>query len=321
MAEILSQEEVDALLQGISNGEVQTEQSPHPPEGEVSPFDFRQQEQLLLERMEDLEIVFQRFSKNARGSLGELFNKAVEVEQTEKVASSFSDFMKGIPVPTGLAVLKVEPLRGAALMVLEAKLVFSFVELLLGGSKVEGVKVEGRDFTPIEMRIIRRVVGRLLEDLGRAWEVLYPLRFELEKVELSPQLAAVIPPDEAVLTTRFTVELEEPVGTVTLCFPSSVLKPVREAIIQGEKERPEDPKWHRALREALMRVPVQIEVELGRLMMPSKEVVEFEKGKVIKLPTGVDDELVVRVQGLPLFRGTPGLARGQRAVKITATGG
>ncbi|HEX15493.1 MAG TPA: flagellar motor switch protein FliM [Deltaproteobacteria bacterium] len=319
MAEILSQEEVDALLQGIIEGEVETEGAPAPSEEEVTRFDFRQQERLLLERMENLGIVLDRFSKNVRSSLSDLLHKAVEVDLSGRKALLFSDFIKGIPVPTGLAILKVEPVKGAGLMVLEARLVFSFVELLFGGPKVEGTKVEGRDFTPIEMRVIKRVVGILLEDLRKAWEALYPLRFELEKVELSPQLATVVPQDEAVLTVGFTVELEDPVGAITLCLPSSVLKPVREALGRGEREKPaEDPRWRRALQEALMRVPVTVGVELGRIEMPPRKLIEMKEGDLLRLPTGVEDELVVKVQDLPLFKGTPGLSRGQRAVKITS---
>ena len=319
MSEILSQEEVDALLQGISEGEVETEKAPPVSEEGIVPYDFRRQELLVLERMESVGLVFKRFSKNARSSLNELLHKAVEVDLSEWQALSFSDFIKGIPVPTGLALLKVEPLQGSALLVLEAGLVFSFVELLLGGPKVEGTKVEGRDFTPIEMRVISRIVKILLEDLKKAWEVLYPLRFELEKVELSPQLAAVVPQDEAVMAARFTVELEAPVGAITLCLPASVLKPIREELLRGERLQARgDPHWRKALHEALMRIPLTVEVELGRIKMLPRRILEMKEGDVLRLPTGVEEELLVKVQKVPLLKGVPGLSRGHRAVRITS---
>lgn len=205
------------------------------------------------------------------------------------------------------------------MLVLETRLVFSLVELLLGGSKVEGTKVEGRDFTPIEMRVIRRIVKLLLDDLKKAWEVLYQLHFELEKVELSPQLAAVVPQDEAVMVARFAVELEAPIGTITLCLPTSVLKPIKEELLQAERpQAKEDPQWRKALQEALMRVPLKVEVELGRLRLSPRRILEMKQGDLLRLPTGVEEELVVKVQRVPLFKGVPGLSRGQRAVRITS---
>ncbi|RLA87518.1 MAG: flagellar motor switch protein FliM [Deltaproteobacteria bacterium] len=318
MSQILSQEEVDALLQGISNGEVETERAPAPQE-EVVVYDFRQQERLLLEGMESLGIVFDRFAKNMRGSFTDLLHRVVDVNLAGKKGMGFSEFIDSLPVPTSFNILRVGPVNGSALLVIEAKLVFSLVELLFGGTAQEATKVEGREFTPIELRIVSRVTRMILKDLERAWEVIYPLKFEYEKTELDPKLAGIVPPDEAVMAARFEVELENPIGVITLCMPSLVLKPIRKELEQrGKLEERVDPVWRGRLYRALLNVPVTVEVEFGTLKMSPKELLGIRIGDVVRLPKGVDDELIVKVEKVPKFRGTAGLSRGQRAVQITA---
>lgn len=313
----MSQEEVDALLQGISNGEVETEKAPAPQEGVVV-YDFRQQERLLLEGMESLGIVFDRFAKNMRGSFTDLLHRVVDVNLAGKKGMGFSEFIDSLPVPTSFNILRVGPVKGSALLVIEAKLVFSLVELLFGGTAQEATRVEGREFTPIELRIISRVTRMILKDLERAWEVIYPLKFEYEKTELDPKLAGIVPPDEAVMAARFEVELENPIGVITLCMPSLVLKPIRKELEQrGKQEERVDPVWRERLYRALLDVPVTVEVEFGTLKMSPKELLGIRIGDVVRLPKGVDDELIVKVEKVPKFRGTAGLFRGQRAVQIT----
>lgn len=319
--EILSQEEIDALLRGLEEGQIPIEEAEVPLEEsvEVRPFDFRQWELLELERIERLKLVLERFSKAAGSALSEYLHRPVDVDLSERKAMYFEEFIKKVPVPTGLIILRVSPEENYALLVLDARTVFYAIDVLFGGGRPGRAKVEGREFTSIEMRVIRNLSAILLESLGEAFQLMCEVKFFPEKVELSPEFAVLFFKKEAVLVASFDLDFGGALGTMTLCLPSSLLKALRDRAM-GRAEvtvEVEDPKWKEALREALSEVLVRVEVEFLRKKFTLRELLGLKEGDLIFFGPKAEEEVIGRVQGVPLFKGKPGLSRGYRAVKIT----
>ena len=321
-AELLSQEEIDALLQGLEEGEIAAEEEApeEVPAEAFEPFDFRKWELLELEKTESLKLIFDRFSKQAGFSLREFLHIPVAVDLSQWRAVYFEDFIRKVPLPTGLIILRVEPVRTSALLVLDARTVFYAIDVLLGGGRRGRVKVEGRDFTPIETRIIRHISNILLQSLKMAWEPVYPLEFHLEKIELSPELAAASFERVPIVVADFDVDFGGAAGSFSLCLPSGLVKAFRDRMAEGTKVEvgPEDPQWRSQLIEALKEVPVSLEVEFVKVEVTASELLKLKEGDVFFIPSSPEEELVVKVQGIPLLKGKAGVSRGRRAVKITA---
>lgn len=322
-AELLSQEEIDALLQGLEEGAIGVEEEKEAaaaPEVEVyEPFDFRKWELLELEKIESLKLVFDRFAKDAASALSDFLHRPAVVDFTGSRAAYFEDFVKKVPLPTGLIILKVLPVKTYALLVLDARTVFYAIDALFGGGRRGRVKVEGREFTPIETRIIRHLSGILLESLRRAWEPIYRLEFAVEKVELSPELAAVSFQREAIVVGAFEVDFGGSVGAFSLCLPSELVKAFRDRMATRPQAEvvPEDPQWREAFLKALEEVPLRVEVEFAKKELALEEFLGLKVGDVILFSSRPDDEILVRVEGIPLFKGKAGVSKGRRAVKIT----
>lgn len=323
-AELLSQEEIDALLQGLEEGEIEVEEGEEaaaaPVEGEgYEVFDFRKWELLELEKIQSLKLVFDRLAKDAASSLTDFLHRPAVVDFTGSRALYFEDFIKKVPLPTGLIILRVLPVKTHALLVLDARTVFYAIDALFGGGRRGRVKVEGRDFTPIETRIIKHLSGILLESLRRAWEPIYPLEFGVEKVELSPELAAVSFQREPIVVGDFEVDFGGSVGSFSLCLPSELVKAFRDRMATRPQAEvvPEDPQWRSDFLKALEGVPLMLEVDFARKEISLEEFLGLKVGDVVFFPSRPDDELVVRVGGIPLFKGKAGMSKGRRAVKIT----
>lgn len=320
-SEILSQEEIDALLRGLEEGQIPLEEAEVPVEEVpgLRPFDFRQWELLELERMERLGLVLERFSKASGSALSEYLHRPVDVDLAEKKAMYFEEFIKKVPVPTGLIILKVRPEEDYALLVLDARTVFYAIDVLFGGGRPGRVKVEGREFTSIEMRVIKNLSGILLESLEEAFGLMCEVKFIPEKVELSPEFAVLFFRKEAVLSASFEVDFGGALGSMTLCLPSGLLKALRDrAMGRGEVTvEVEDPKWKEALREALSEVWVMVQVEFMRKKLTLRELLGLKEGDLVFFGPKAEEEVLGKVQGVPLFKGRPGLSKGYRAVKIT----
>jgi flagellar motor switch protein FliM len=320
-AELLSQEEIDALLKGLEEGEIPLEKAeevvPEVSERAFERFDFRKWELIELERMKEIVLIFQRFARKASVDLSDFLHRLVSVEFSEFKAMYFEDFIKKVPVPTGLIILKVEPLEVEALLVLDAKTVFYAVDILFGGGKRGRIKIEGREFTPIETRIIRRISNILLEGLRLIWEPIYPLRFRMEKIELSPELVQAGFQRESILLGRFEVDLGPTTGSFSLCLPGTLVRMLRDQMNIGVKEEASDPEFKARFLETLKEVPVNLRAIFLRKDMRAEELLKLKVGDMITFPSRPDEELIVEVEGVPLLRGKAGISRGKRAVKIT----
>ncbi len=322
MNQILSQDEVDALLQGVTGGDIDTQVGDDDEltgEGGIVPYDLTSQERIIRGRMPTLEIIHQRFSRTFRSAISSMLRRVVDVALVSTDMIKFGEFLKTLPVPTSLHIYKMEPLRGFALVVLETKLVFALVDVLFGGSARTHVKVEGRDFTPIETYIIKRIVLKLLEDLHAAWRPVHELNIEYSRSEVNPQFAGIVPPSDLVVVVTFEMEIEDQQGNLSFCIPYSMIEPIRAKLHAGfQSDRLEiDHAWLNRLQERIMGAEVDLVSLLGEAMIGAGDLMKLKEGDVIPLKTGAKDEVEILVEGVAKFKGRPGAMQGKTALEIT----
>ncbi len=314
---ILAQDEVDALLRGLSGGDIDTGSDvPEDNSGVVS-FDIANQDRIIRGRMPVLEIVNDRFSRLCTNSLTNTVRKRVEVNPLSIDMTKFGDFMRNLPVPTSINIFKMDPLRGNALMVVDARLVFALVESFFGGQGSQP-KIEGREFTRIEQSVVDRVIKIALDNMEESWRPVHDVSLELVRSEINPQFAAIVPPSDVVVVITFEVELESAVGSLIVCLPYATIEPIRSKLHASfQTERLEvDHAWVARLKERLMETPVELKVRFGDTQITGNQLLRLKEGDVILLDTDTDDLLEVTVAGVSKFWGISGTVKGNKAFQI-----
>ena len=317
MSKILNQHEVDALLRGISGGEIETEDETTAPENGVVTFDLANQDRIIRGRMPVLEIINDRFSRLATSALANTMRKRVDVNPISIDMSKFGDFMRSLPVPTSINIFKIEPLRGNALLVVDTRLVFSLVENFFGGAGSQP-KIEGRDFTPIEQSIITKVVKIILANLEDAWRPVHEVSVELIRSEINPQFATIVPPSDVVVVISFEVELETALGSLVLALPYATIEPIRSKLYAAfQTERLEvDHAWISRFRDRLKETPINVTVTLGSTQITGRQLLDMRVGDILLLDQDEDDLFMAYVQGVLKFQGLPGFVKGNKAFKV-----
>lgn len=320
MSKILTQDEVDALLKGMSGGEIETETDTIEDDSGVTAYDLTNQDRIIRGRMPTLEIINDRFARILRTTLSSSLRKVIDVSAFSIDMIKFGEFMRALPVPTSLHIFKVDPLRGHGVMVIETKLVFNLVDNFFGGSGRGFIKIEGRDFTAIENRLINKVILMALDDLEKAWNPVHPIQLTYVRSETNPQFASVVAPTEVVIVIKFEVELEQTVGTLIVCLPYSTVEPIRSKLYAGfQSDQLEvDHEWINRFIDQVRMADVEISVELGRAMITGGDLLNLKLGDVILLEQDVADDLTAQVEGIPKFRGKPGVARGNKAFQVSS---
>lgn len=320
MAQILTQEEVDALLRGVSDGQIETETDEVADESGIVSYDLTSQERIIRGRMPTLDIINQRFARLFRNALSSALRKVLDVVAVSTDTVKFGEFLKSLPVPASLHIFRLEPLRGFALLVVESKLVYGLVDYFFGGKGEAKMKIEGRDFTTIEQRIIKKVVLMILEDMQKAWRPVHPVKLTFVRSEVNPQFAAIVPPTDVVVVMLFEVEMDQVSGSLTVCLPYSTIEPIIGKLRAGfQSDQLEvDQAWIRRLRDRLNETEVTVDVELGKSTLMSQDFITLTVGDTIQLNTDVTDELMVSVEGVPKFKGYPGVVKGSKAVQISS---
>jgi flagellar motor switch protein FliM len=322
MSEVLSQGEVDALLRGVGDGEVETANDEAPEdESGVVPYDLTSQEKIIRGRLPTLDIINQMFSRLFRNTFSTMMRKSVDVSTISTDTIKFGDFLRSLPVPSSLHIFRMEPLRGHGLMVVESKLVFAVVDTFFGGSGIKDPKITGRDFSSIEIRMTKSVVMSALEDLEKAWRPVHTVTTNFVRSEVNPQFAAIVPPTDIVLVILFEIEMESISGTLTICLPYAAIEPIipkLKAQFQSE-EMEVDQVWVRRLRTELLTTEIELVTELGTSTITPQELMKFKIGDTLMLGNDVTDPLLLKVEQIPKFKGFPGVSRGNKAVKLTET--
>ncbi len=320
MEQILSQDEVDALLKGISGGDIEEPDEAAISDDDIgySAYDFARQQGIVQLKMPAMEVINDSFLRAMRTSLANTLRKVIDITAVPMELERFGAFVRTLPVPSSLQIFKMDPFRGLALFVLEPKLVFALVESFLGGSGARNVRIEGRDFTAIEQRLIHRVVNIFLNDMEKAWYSLHPVKVQYVRNEINPQFAKICEPEDVVIINRYEVDMDRAAGSITSCIPLSNLESVKAKLTTSfqREQSEEDILLENTLRENLKNIPLSFNVELGSAMIPAGDIIELTKGDIIQLDRRKDDLLPAFLGGVRKFMGTPGIHRGNRAFMI-----
>jgi flagellar motor switch protein FliM len=319
MANVLSQEEVDSLLEGVGEGRIKTETDIPGRGGEVKVYDFSRQDGPVHLRMPALGIINERFINFLRTSLSGATRLGAEVTVSSLESVTFNEFCRTIPLPASLNIFKAEPLRGFAILVLEGPLVFSFVDVLFGGNGAGQSKLEGRSFTTIEMRIMEKMVKMILSDFQHAWSDIYNLKMVFTRSEMDPKFATIVMPNDMVISIKFAIELENVSGFMTMCIPYSTIEPIRERLRYGFKSEnlEVDRAWRTYIQEKIREMAVTLSCTLGTASLTGRQLLDVRVGDVIPLDQGVHEPIVISVEDTPKFKGFPGSRSKNKAVRIS----
>lgn len=318
MEKILSQDEVDALLKGLSDGEIEGTKESAPAPDNFRMFDLANQDRIVRGRMPTLDIINDRFAKTHRISLSGSLRRMLDINVCQAEMIKFGEFIRTLPVPTSLHIVKMEPLRGHALFMIESRLIFNLVDCFFGGTGKGSYKIEGRDFTSIEYRVINKVVKQALSDLEQAWQPITEVSFVFVRSEVNPQFATIIPPTDVVIVVRFELEMDRMMGRMALVLPYSTIEPIRSKLYASfQSDQLEiDEQWILRLRKQLGDVPVELTLELGSATLKGGELMNMEVGDVIVLDNDVSKPMVVKVAGIPKLAATAGICHGKFAFQV-----
>lgn len=314
MQDILSQDEIDALLHGVDDGDIEVEEEVT--EDGAKQYDLSTQDRIVRGRMPTLEMINERFSRYTRVSMFNLLRRTADVSAGGIQVIKFGEYVHSLYVPTSLNMIRVNPLRGTGLFIFDAKLVFKLVDNFFGGDG-RHAKIEGREFTPTENRIVQVVLQQVFQDMEEAWKSILPVSFEFLNAEVNPSLANIVSPSEVVVVSTFHVELDGGGGEMHLTLPYSMIEPLREVLDAGMQSDvgDADARWVSCMREETYSAEVDIKAKLLEKKMTLKQLSELREGDII--PVEMPDSLMLLANGVPTFRGKMGQSRGNLAIRVT----
>jgi len=317
VSDLLSQDEIDALLHGVDDvEEEEIEEDAAEREDGSSDYDFSSQDRIVRGRMPTLEMVNERFARHMRISLFNMMRRTAEVSINGIQMIKFGEYIHTLFVPTSLNMVRFRPLKGTGLITMEARLVFILVDNFFGGDGRYHAKIEGREFTPTERRIIQMLLKLIFEDYKEAWSPVMDVSFEYLDSEVNPSMANIVSPTEVVVISSFHIELDGGGGDFHVALPYSMLEPIRELLdagVQSDKEDT-DMRWSKALRDEIMDVPVALNTKFLEVELPLSQIMELQAGDII--PIEMPEHITVLIEDLPTFRAKLGRSRENIALKI-----
>jgi flagellar motor switch protein FliM len=311
----LSQEEVDALLEGVT-GESQKLVEDAPEHGEVRNYNISSQERIVRGRMPTMEIVNERFARNLRVGLFNFIRRSPEVSVGTVKVQRYSAFLRELAVPTNFNIVAIRPLRGSGMIVCEPALVFGVIDTLYGGIGKFQTRIEGRDFSATEQRVINRLVNVVTEEYKKAWKGIYPLELQYQRSEMQPQFATIATPSEIVISTSFQLEIGEITGAIHLCIPYATLEPIRDVLYsttQGDSLEV-DRRWVNLLTREIQAAEVTLVAELARADATIEQLLAMKAGDFIELDR--EPRINVTVDGVPVFECQYGTHNAKYAIRI-----
>ena len=313
MSEFLSQDEVDSLLKGVTGEaeEVKEEES----EG-VRPYNMATQERIVRGRMPTMEIINERFARLFRIALYNFIHRSSEVSVGPVKVMKFSEFIRNLPVPANLNLVQVKPLRGNALFIFDPNLVFMVVDSLFGGDGRFHTRVEGREFTQTEHRIIQKMLEVVFETYAKSWEAVQKLEFEFQRSEVNPQFANIATPNEVVVVTTFEVEFTGVGGSIHICMPYAMIEPLRELLystMQGDHVIA-DKRWLHMLSKQIQSAEIELTAVLGHASTTVDHVLSMKIDEII--PLEVAENISVMVDQVPVMECKYGISNTHYALKV-----
>ncbi len=335
MNQVLSQSEVDALLSAVADGNVDVGAtggggggggsdtggggSSAPSDPDVVPYDLTNQDRVIRGRMPTLDIIYERFIRLYRMSLSGALRKIATISIISTDLLKFGEFVNTLPIPSCMCIMRFESLRGPSLLVFESKLSYALVDSFFGGTDRPYTKIEGKEFTRIELSIMKKVMDLAIKDLEEAWAPVHKTDISFVRTEVNPQFVGVVPPSEVIISTTFEIELENASGTVVLVIPYSTIEPIKNKLnsaFQTEADRG-DKEWTTKLEDHLRQSSVNMKVNLGEAMITVGDLVNLSVGDIIPLNQDADGELDLLLEGVPKFKCFFGVSRGNRAAQVT----
>jgi flagellar motor switch protein FliM len=312
--DFLSQEEVDALLKGV-NGETE-EATAEDTAGGVKPYDLGRQERIVRGRMPTLELINERFARLLRIGLFNYIHKGTEISVGPIKVQKYSEFIRNLVVPTNLNLVTIKPLRGTALMVLDPNLVFLVVDSMFGGDGRFHTRVEGRDFTPTEQRIIQGLLNVFFTEYEKAWKPVFEIKFEYLRSEMNTQFANIATPSEIVVAITFTIELGGNSSEMHFCIPYAMVEPIRDVLYSTmhSEQAGVDRRWSSLLARQLQLAEVELVAPLGASELPLSGIANWKVGDIV--PFHVDDQIQALVDGVPVMNCRYGIRNGQYALRV-----
>jgi len=316
MSEFLSQDEVDSLLKGVTGETDDTPEGPELAAGDVRAYNLASQERIVRGRMPTMEVINERFARLFRIGLFNFIRRTPEIAVGPVRVLKFGEFIRNLHVPTNLNLIQAKPLRGNGLFIFDPNLVFLVVDNMFGGDGRFHTRVEGREFTQTEQRIIQKLLEVVFETYGKAWEAVYPLEFEFVRSEMNPQFANIATPNEVIIVTSFDIELGGNGGAFHVCMPYSMLEPVKDLLystMQGE-HMAVDKRWLQLLSKQVQSASIELIATLGQARVTLEQVLKMRTGDVI--PLVVEENITASVDGVPIMECKYGVFNRQYALKI-----
>jgi flagellar motor switch protein FliM len=311
----LSQEEVDALLEGVT-GESQKTVEEAAEQGEVRAYNISSQERIVRGRMPTMEIVNERFARNLRVGLFNFIRRSPEISVGPVAVQRYSAFLRELAVPTNFNIVAIRPLRGNGMVVCEPSLVFGVIDTLFGGIGKFQTRIEGRDFSATEQRVINRLVDVITTEYKKAWQGIYPLELDYQRSEMQPQFANIATPSEIVIATSFQLEIGDIQGSIHFCFPYSTLEPIRDVLYsstQGDSMEV-DRRWVNVLTREIQAAEVTMVAELAKADATVEQLMALKKGDFIELERL--PKIQATIDGVPVFECHYGTHNAKYAIRI-----
>lgn len=324
MEKILTKAEIEALLNAVFDGRIEPEKELSKTEGTAVSYDLFNTE-AYRGFVPNLDIVYDGYIRYNRITLSNRLRKVVEIKKVGARSYKFDDFLQTLPAPVCMAIFKLDPLKGAALLAMDTALAFAIIDSVLGGTSRTALN-PNRLFTNLELKLVEKVVVDVLADLEKAWLPLYPAKVNLLRMEMNPRLVTIVPPEYQVVTMTVKVHVEETVGTMIFAVPIMTIEPIRDKLKEGMQFdlMAIDPQWSFRLSSELLDAPLELTVELGNASISLREVLDLAVGDTIMLDKPSTSELMVKIEGVTKYLGIPGVRHGNKALQISGimpTGG
>jgi flagellar motor switch protein FliM len=323
MAQVLSQDEVDALLNAVNDGDVNSgegQAKESSDDDNIQPYDLTNQDRVIRGRMPILEIIYERFIRTFRVSLSNSLRKVSTVSMISTDLLKFGEFVNTLPIPSCMCIIRYNELRGPALIVFESKLAYAIIDSFFGGVDRPFTKIEGKEFTQIELSFMRKVMDMAISDLEEAWSPIHKIDAQYLRTEINPQFVGVVPPTDVVIATTFEVEFESASGTIMIVVPYSTIEPIKQKLsssFQTDNDMA-DSIWMQSMNQHVFESSAQAIVKLGETSITIGDLVNLQLGDIIPLDKEASGDVTIEIEGVEKMKGIMGIHKGNRAVQIVS---
>jgi flagellar motor switch protein FliM len=318
MAEILSQDEIDALLRGISTGEVSAEDVKEEKGQKVKVYDFRRPEKFSRDQIRTLEMMHETFARHISTTLTAHLRSGVNMRVASVDQITYDEFIKSLPVPSTLATVDMNPLPGRFLIEIDPELTFVMIDRLFGGQG-DPIKTQ-RELSEIEDAVVEGIILQMLNNLRDTWSSVMEVKPKLVGIESNPQFAFIVPPTDIVALITFEAKINNVEGIMNICIPYAVIEPISSKLSSQfwftSIRKGTTVSNISVIRKRVMSIKVPVVVEIGRTRIGVRDMLQLQRGDVIRLNTKVKDPLTVRVGSRPKFTCHPGTRGSRIAVQV-----